>query len=201
MFALAAVMDFRIKLSDVEFFIKNINELLNVHLTIIGKDIKSTITTLYNSYEMKYSPQRTTSATTSIPSTSISGVRGKTTCSGYNAITNFNRQITSLSSRIELSKYLDTDFSGFLTDDMVKRPYKIFFDTRDLLNHLVSTVASEVVFSVGNRQMDERRSLLSPDILECQICVKNWDDTKYRIQPEVIEIRHKTFQQHGSVRR
>ena len=55
----------------------------------------------------------------------------------------------------------------------------------DLLTSPVSTVASEVAFSAGYGQMDERRSSLSPEILECQICVKDWDDTKYRIQHEV----------------
>ena len=47
--------------------------------SITGNDVKSMITTLYNSYEMKYSTQRMTSATTYTPSTSTSGVRGKTT--------------------------------------------------------------------------------------------------------------------------
>ena len=56
-------MDHRIKLSGVEFFITTVNELLNKNLTIIGNDVKSTIMTLYNSYEMKYSTQRTTAAT------------------------------------------------------------------------------------------------------------------------------------------
>ena len=44
---------------------------------------------------MKYSTQCTTSTTTFTPSTSTSGVRGKTTWSGWNAIANFSRQSTS----------------------------------------------------------------------------------------------------------
>ena len=87
-------MDPTIKLSCVEFFIASINELLNANPTITGNDVKSMITTLYNSYYMKYSTQRMTSVTTSTPSISTSDVRGKTTWSGWNAIANFSRQIT-----------------------------------------------------------------------------------------------------------
>ena len=54
--------------------------------------------------------------------------------------------------------------------------------TRDLLTPPTSTVALNVAFSVGNRKIDERRSLMSPEILECQICVKYWDCAKYRCQ-------------------
>ena len=57
----------------------------------------------------------------------------------------------------------------------------------NLLTPPASTVALEAAFSAGNRQMNERRSSLSPKILECQICVKDWDDAKYRIQHEVTE--------------
>ena len=74
---------------------------------------------------------------------------------------------------------------------------KIFTDSTNDTNHLkrhvdllippVSTVALEAAFSVANRQIDKRRNTLSPEILECQICVKDWDDTKYWIQHEITE--------------
>ena len=48
-------------------------------------------------------------------------------------------------------------------------------------------MASEVVFSAGNRQLDGRRSSLTLEVLEYQICLKNWDDVKYRIKHEIIE--------------
>ena len=62
---------------------------------------------------MKYFTQRMIVAT---PSTSTSGIRGKTTWSGWNSIDNFSRQITSFSPCTELFKYLGTDFSDFLTN-------------------------------------------------------------------------------------
>ena len=57
-----------------------------------------------------------TFTTTSTPSTSTSAVRGKNTWSAWNAIANFSSQITNVSSRTELFKYLDTDLSDFSTD-------------------------------------------------------------------------------------
>ena len=148
---------------------------------------------------MKYSTYRTTSATTSTPSISTSGVRGKTTWSGWNTIDDFSRQIISFSSCTELFKYLDTNFGGFLTNNEKEniniltwwkgrtRNFSILsIMTRDLLTPPASTVALKAVFSAGNRQMDKRNSL-SPEILECQICVKDWDDPKYRIQQEVTK--------------
>ena len=53
---------------------------------------------------------------------------------------------------------------------------------RDLLTPPVSTVASESAFSAGNRVLDDRRSRLTPDILECLICLKDWDDAVERAQ-------------------
>ena len=77
---------------------------------VIGNNVKLEITTLYNSYEIKYYIQHTASIT------STSGIQGKNTRSVENAIANFSRQNTSVSSCIELFKYFDIDFSDFLTD-------------------------------------------------------------------------------------
>ena len=57
----------------------------------------------------------------------------------------------------------------------------------DLLTPSASNVALETNFSIGNWQMDEGRSSLSLEILECQIYFKDWNDTKYQIQHEVTK--------------
>ncbi|KAF7152950.1 hypothetical protein RHSIM_Rhsim01G0158200 [Rhododendron simsii] len=44
------------------------------------------------------------------------------------------------------------------------------------------SVASESAFSAGNRVLDERRSRLAPDILDCLICLKDWEDARLGIQ-------------------
>ena len=113
-------------------------------------------------------------------------------------------QNTSVSSRTELFKYLDTDFSNMLTDserdslnilawwrDRGTRIFSILsIMARDLLTppaSPASTMASDAVFSACNQQLNEMRSSMSPQILEYQICLKDWDDAKHRIQHEVTE--------------
>ncbi|KAI8538479.1 hypothetical protein RHMOL_Rhmol09G0107100 [Rhododendron molle] len=55
-------------------------------------------------------------------------------------------------------------------------------NARDLLTPPVSIVASESAFSAGSRVLDERRSRLAPDILDCLICLKDWEDARLGIQ-------------------
>ena len=58
---------------------------------------------------------------------------------------------------------------------------------RDLLTPPASIVCSEAAFSASNRQLDERRSSMTSETLECQLCIKDWDDAKWRIQNTVTE--------------
>ena len=46
--------------------------------------------------------------------------------------------------------------------------------TQDTLVIPVSTVASEVAFSIGGRVVDQFRSSLSPKLVECLICMQDW---------------------------
>ncbi|KAI8543584.1 hypothetical protein RHMOL_Rhmol08G0229900 [Rhododendron molle] len=46
----------------------------------------------------------------------------------------------------------------------------------------VSSVASESAFSAGKRVLDEKRSRLAPDILDCLLCLKDWEDARLGIQ-------------------
>ena len=59
---------------------------------------------------------------------------------------------------------------------------------RDLLTPPASTVASESAFSIGGRVLEERRSRLSPDMLDCLMCLKDWDRAQYRTQNREDEI-------------
>ncbi|GAB2278831.1 hypothetical protein Dimus_013505 [Dionaea muscipula] len=42
-------------------------------------------------------------------------------------------------------------------------------------------VASKSAFSAGKRVLDDRRSRLAPDILDCLICLKDWEDERLGI--------------------
>ena len=44
--------------------------------------------------------------------------------------------------------------------------------TRDLLTPPASTFASESAFSIGRRVLKKGRSRLSPDMLDCLMCLK-----------------------------
>jgi hypothetical protein len=98
---------------------------------------------------------------------------------------------SSSSARSELSKYLENDY---LTADDVpfdilafwKKNEKTFpvvsIMARDLLTPPASSVASESAFSAGKRVLDERRSRLAPDILDCLVCLKDWEDARLGLQ-------------------
>ncbi|KAF7129553.1 hypothetical protein RHSIM_Rhsim10G0115400 [Rhododendron simsii] len=96
------------------------------------------------------------------------------------------------SSRSELTQYLEInlvtneEFQSFDILAWWKKTEKTFpilsIMARDLLTPPVSSVASESAFSAGNRVLDERRSRLAPDILDCLICLKDWEDARLGIQ-------------------
>ena len=53
---------------------------------------------------------------------------------------------------------------------------------RDTLTSLMSTVASEQVFSYNGNVLDERMTRLSEDILEALMCIKDQEDARKRNQ-------------------
>ena len=59
---------------------------------------------------------------------------------------------------------------------------------RDLLTPSVSTVASVSAFSAGDRVLDEKMSRLSSDMLDCIMCLKDWEDAQYRMQRQMDDI-------------
>ena len=101
------------------------------------------------------------------------------------------------SSRSALSKYLYTDYCSYLSPnemkhfDILKRwkSHKSTFPvlskmTRDLLTPPVYTVASESTFSIAANILGKRRTRLSDDMLESLTCLKDWKDTRFRLQEE-----------------
>ncbi|KAL2479838.1 BED zinc finger [Abeliophyllum distichum] len=65
---------------------------------------------------------------------------------------------------------------------------------RDLLTHLVSTVASEAAFSISGRILSDIRSRLKVDILESLLCLKDCDNAELRIQDKVDRLMSEEFE-------
>lgn len=93
------------------------------------------------------------------------------------------------STQNELYKYLKTNFIDFLTKEELEKIlawWKIYertflvlsIKTRDLLTPPMSTIASEYAFSAGNQVLDKRRTRLALDILNCLMCMKDWEDER-----------------------
>ncbi|KAK2646346.1 hypothetical protein Ddye_021541 [Dipteronia dyeriana] len=60
---------------------------------------------------------------------------------------------------------------------------------KQILATPISTVAVEQEFSAGGNILDARRSLLSPESIQVQVCVEDWTKAGYRqqeMEPEVI---------------
>ena len=53
---------------------------------------------------------------------------------------------------------------------------------RDILTPLVSTLASEQVFSCNDIVFDEQKARLSEDILKALLCIKDLEDARRRSQ-------------------
>ena len=59
---------------------------------------------------------------------------------------------------------------------------------RDVLTIPVSTIASEQVFNHSGRVLKEQRARLSEDVLEAQMCIKNWEDARRRGQEYIDDL-------------
>ncbi|KAI8538478.1 hypothetical protein RHMOL_Rhmol09G0107100 [Rhododendron molle] len=138
-FMLAAVMDPRMKLKGVSLVLGQIGTNLGIFTLPSSDDVYDSLTTMYAKYDSKF---HSSVASTVAPLTySTSG-----NDEFWNFVSsNIGIGSSTVSSRIELDKYLDLE-------------------------------------SVSSRVLDERRSRLAPDILDCLICLKDWEDARLGIQ-------------------
>ncbi|KAI8559926.1 hypothetical protein RHMOL_Rhmol04G0214300 [Rhododendron molle] len=183
-FIVAAVMDPRIKLEAVHMLLEGISDNLMIRLPS-RLEVESLLTDLYASYESKFASTTTTTSTTTVPLPS--------TNSNDPSWSLISKKGKSASSRSELVKYLEiehlTENDDLENFDILQwwrkndRTFPILsIMARDVLTAHVSSVASESAFSAGKRVLDEKRSRLAPDILDCLLCVKEWEDARLGIQ-------------------
>ncbi|KAG5557536.1 hypothetical protein RHGRI_007693 [Rhododendron griersonianum] len=188
-FIVASAMDPRIKVRGVEKLLNGIGENLGITLPSTST-VTTLLTSIYASYESKFACTATAAAPCSSSindpcSTSnndndpswflISGPGSSETCSR-----------SELTQYLEINLVTTEDLQSFDILAWWKKTEKTFpilsIMARDLLTPPVSSVASESAFSASNRVLDERRSRLAPDILDCLICLKDWEDACLGIQ-------------------
>ncbi|KAF7120467.1 hypothetical protein RHSIM_Rhsim11G0157700 [Rhododendron simsii] len=183
-FMLAAVMDPRMKLQGVSLVLRTIGTNLGITTLPSSAHVYDLLTTMYAKYDSKF---RSNAVCTAAPLTSSTSTNDEF----WNFVSS-NLGSSTVTSRIELDKYLDLesvdendrrdfDVLDWWKKNEVKYPV-LSIMARDLLTPPVSTVASESAFSAGKRVLDERRSRLAPDILDCLICLKDWEDARLGIQ-------------------
>ncbi|KAF7139308.1 hypothetical protein RHSIM_Rhsim07G0152900 [Rhododendron simsii] len=185
-FTIASVMDPRIKIMGVEKLLKGLSEDLGITLPSIST-VTALLTSIYASYESKFACIAAAAPySSSIPCSTSNNENDPSwfLISGPGS--------SETSSRSELTQYLEInlvtneEFQSFDILAWWKKTEKTFpilsTMARDLLTPPVSSVASESAFSAGNRVLDERRSRLAPDILDCLICLKDWEDARLGIQ-------------------
>ncbi|KAI8550039.1 hypothetical protein RHMOL_Rhmol06G0073200 [Rhododendron molle] len=185
-FMLAAVMDPRMKLKGVSLVLGQIGRNLGIFTLPSSDDVHDLLTTMYAKYDSKFHSTAASTAAPLTPSTSGND-------EFWNFVSsNIGIGSSTVSSRIELDKYLDlesvnvNDMRDFDVLAWWKRnedKYPVLsIMARDLLTPPVSSVASESAFSAGIRVLDEKRNRLAPDILDCLICLKDWEDARLGIQ-------------------
>ena len=188
LFSLTACMDPRVKVEGVETSLNYIACCMNQPREP-EDHIYEQLNNLYKYYQNKYD-----SASSNVTTSSTFG-----NDHFFKQLAKGKRQIGP-SSKSDLSKYLDTDYCSYLSLNEIK-----YFDilkwwkyhestfpvlskmTRDLLTPSVSTVASEFIFSIATNILGERKTRLSNEILEVLICLKDWEDARFRLQKEEDE--------------
>ncbi|XP_058181412.1 zinc finger BED domain-containing protein RICESLEEPER 2-like [Rhododendron vialii] len=185
-FMLAAIMDPRMKLQGVSLLLREIGTNLGITALPSSANVNDLLNIMYAKYESKF---RSNASCTTAPLTSSTSTNDE-----FWDFVSSNLGIGSSTgtSRIELEKYLDLesinvndrrDFDVLAWWKKNEDKYPVLsIMARDLLTPPVSTVASESAFSAGKRVLDERRSRLAPDILDCLICLKDWEDARLGIQ-------------------
>ena len=182
-FILAAIMDPRIKIEGVVLLLDGIASNLDITLPSSStSDVTLLVKSIYASYESKFASSTTNVAPSPSPQTSNDPSWSLLSSRGRNLV-----------SRTELCMYLDMDCLTTLDTpnnlDILawwkknERTFPILsIMARDVLTPPVSSVASESAFSASKRVLDDKRSRLGADILDCLICLKDWEDARLGIK-------------------
>ena len=79
-----------------------------------------------------------------------------------------------LGSRLVSSHQVSLDVLKWWKDNQLEFPILSIL-ARDILSVPVSTIFSESAFSLSGRILDNRRMSLTPEMVECLTCLKDWE--------------------------
>ncbi|KAG5531327.1 hypothetical protein RHGRI_026069 [Rhododendron griersonianum] len=198
-FVFAVVMDPRIKLCGVDRLLKGLSTNMGVLFYSIAT-VKKDLIDLYDLYESKYASTNVASTCPDpcLPRSSVDDPGWSLMSDDASDIFDFDTDTADTSARSELSIYLETerikitnnqqnfDILGWWQQHAPTFPV-LNIMARDLLTPPVSSVPSESAFSAGERVLDDKRSRLAPDILDCLMCLKDWEDTRLGIHPRAAK--------------
>ena len=201
LYCLAIVLDPRVKLSGLGNVLSHIGAHLDIDYTPQVVNTREKLFEIYAVYENKFG-NLTTQQTQQDQSTRpkkkfwnfISSHHGSSSSSSTASVMAPPLTPTTTQYR-ELNKYLETEFSvidGADNDDNFKilawwrlqatRFPVLSILARDILTIPVSTVSSESAFSTAGRILEERRTSLTPEMVEVLICLKDWKNASLRMQ-------------------
>ena len=192
-YLVACVLDPRTKmeglLDDLNSYYECLHLIETVNIRDIEKEVKDIIVELYNDFCNRYNIVGDSGT-----SSQVSGMQGKHLGRGSrNLINRQKRQKGIMGNISEIEIYLTTEFEFPQSDGIDFQILKWWNNhstqfpvlahiAKEILVTPCSTVAVEQAFSIGGNILDDRRSRLSPDSVEVQICVDDWTKAAYRQQ-------------------
>ncbi|KAG2702548.1 hypothetical protein I3760_06G095200 [Carya illinoinensis] len=172
--AIAVILDPRYKFHFVDFSYTKLYGDCSIEFMNVG----TKMTYLF----MKYSSSSVPTCSTMTSESNINGVESESSVNKQEFDSFRHDDPSAHLHKSQLDLYLDEprvdrnakiDIFSFWKGNKFRYPGLVCV-ARDILSILVSTVASESTFSVGERIIDQFKSALKSDILEALVCTKNW---------------------------
>ncbi|CAL8163808.1 unnamed protein product [Prunus armeniaca] len=180
--AIAVILDPRYKIQFVEFCYKRLYGYNSEEMT----KVRDLLFSLFDLYFRIYSSSEYVSGTSSASNGARSHVDDMVSKECLDVMKKFDNfeseEFTTSTQKTQLQLYLDET----KIDRKTKLNVLVFWKVnqfrypelsilaRDLLSIPISTVASELAFSVGGRVLDQYRSALKPENVEALVCTRDW---------------------------
>ncbi|XP_047978749.1 zinc finger BED domain-containing protein RICESLEEPER 2-like [Salvia hispanica] len=187
---IAVVFDPRYKLQFVDFFYKKLYGPDSRQFSLVKEKLFALFEDYCNSYNDKFDVDKNGNSTASGQNCDFTNADSMAMVEEFNSL-DVEFGLSQQKSQLELymeEKRLDVksnlDILNYWKGSQFKYPY-VACMARDILSIPITTVASESVFSVGGRVLDQYRSSLKPSNAEAIICTRDWLFGKKGIKGEI----------------